>query len=345
MFKPEQKYLDGYKFIDLFAGIGGFRLALESLGAECVYSNEWDRNAQKVYYDNFNDLPDGDITKVNEKDIPVHDILCAGFPCQAFSISGKKKGFEDSRGTLFFDVARIIKEKKPKAFLLENVKGLLNHRSGKTLETIINTLEDDLGYTTYYKVLNAKDYGLAQNRERIYIVGFLEGGSGYNYPEPSNEKKVIRDILEEKPVAARYYLSTVYIKSMKAHKARHEALGHGFGYEIRNLDDVAGTIVCGGMGRERNLIIDPRQTDFSNKGHKKGEINNDGLRVMTPLEWERLQGFPDNWTDGLANGHRYKQMGNSVAVPVIEKISENIIRELLNPTSTPHKKPKQLSLF
>lgn len=339
------------RIIDLFAGVGGIRLGFQQaakmfgISTKCVLSSEIDKWACMTYEKNFGENPYCDVTKIDEKEILDFDVCLAGFPCQAFSIAGKRGGFEDTRGTLFFDVARIIKEKKPKAFLLENVKGLLNHRSGKTLETIINTLEDDLGYTTYYKVLNAKDYGLAQNRERIYIVGFREGGSGYNYPEPSNEKKVIRDILEEKPVAARYYLSTVYIKSMKAHKARHEALGHGFGYEIRNLNDVAGTIVCGGMGRERNLIIDPRQTDFSNKGHKKGEINNDGLRVMTPLEWERLQGFPDNWTDGLANGHRYKQMGNSVAVPVIEKISENIIRELLNPTSTPHKKPKQLSLF
>ena len=339
------------RIIDLFAGVGGIRLGFQQaakmfgISTKCVLSSEIDKWACMTYEKNYGENPYCDVTKIDEKEILDFDVCLAGFPCQAFSIAGKRGGFEDTRGTLFFDVARIIKEKKPKAFLLENVKGLLNHRSGKTLETIINTLEDDLGYTTYYKVLNAKDYGLAQNRERIYIVGFREGGSGYNYPEPSNEKKVIRDILEEKPVAARYYLSTVYIKSMKAHKARHEALGHGFGYEIRNLDDVAGTIVCGGMGRERNLIIDPRQTDFSNKGHKKGEINNDGLRVMTPLEWERLQGFPDNWTEGLANGHRYKQMGNSVAVPVIEKISESIIRELLNPTSTPHKKPKQLSLF
>lgn len=339
------------KIIDLFAGVGGIRLGFQQaaekygLSTKCVLSSEIDKWACVTYEKNYGENPFCDVTKVDEKEVPDFDVCLAGFPCQAFSIAGKRGGFEDTRGTLFFDVARIIKEKRPRAFLLENVKGLVNHRSGKTLATIINTLEEDLGYTTYYKVLNAKDYGLAQNRERIYIVGFREGGSGYKYPEPSNEKKVIRDIMEENPVPARYYLSTVYIKSMKAHRARHEALGHGFGYEIRDLDDIAGTIVCGGMGRERNLIIDPRQTDFSDKGHKKGEINTEGLRVMTPLEWERLQGFPDNWTDGIANGHRYKQMGNSVAVPVIEKVAEGIIRELLNPTQTPPQKPKEQSLF
>lgn len=338
------------RIIDLFAGVGGIRLGFQQAAArykldvKCVLSSEIDKWACKTYEKNFGENPFCDITTIDEKNIPDFDVCLAGFPCQAFSIAGKRGGFADTRGTLFFDVARIIKEKKPKAFLLENVKGLVNHRSGKTLETILNTLREDLGYTTYFQVLNAKDYGLAQNRERIYIVGFRDSGSGFKYPEPLNKKKVIRDIIEEKPVSARYYLSTVYIKSMKAHKARHEALGHGFGYEIRDLDGIAGTIVCGGMGRERNLIIDTRQTDFSDKGNKKGEINREGLRVMTPLEWERLQGFPDNWTEGLANGHRYKQMGNSVAVPVIEKVSESLIQELLNPTPKP-KTCTQLNLF
>ncbi len=268
--------------------------------------------------------------------MPDFDVLLAGFPCQAFSIAGKRGGFNDTRGTLFFDVARIIKEKQPKAFLLENVKGLTNHRSGKTLQVILNTLKDDLGYTVFYKVLNAKDYGLAQMRERIYIVGFRKdcGGGGFKYPDPlpESDQKKIRDIMEEEPVASRYYLSTVYIKSMKAHKERHQALGHGFGYEIRSLDDVAGTIVCGGMGKERNLIIDPRQTDLTPTTNIKGEYNKEGIRRMTPKEWERLQGFPDDWTSGISNVHRYKQMGNSVAVPVIKAVSANIIEELSNPT-------------
>ena len=351
--------MEKIKVIDLFAGVGGIRLgftqAAKEFGyeTECVFSSEIDDWACKTYRKNWNmdnHDPKCDITKVDEKKIPDFDVLLAGFPCQAFSIAGKRGGFNDTRGTLFFDVARIIKEKRPKAFLLENVKGLTNHRSGKTLEVIINTLKEDLGYTVFYKVLNAKEYGLAQMRERIYIVGFRDdcGGGGFSYPlpVPPEERKVIRDIIEENPVDARYYLSTVYIASMKAHKERHQALGHGFGYEIRSLDEVAGTIVCGGMGKERNLIVDPRQTDLTPTTHIQGEYNKEGLRRMTPREWERLQGFPDDWTVGIANQHRYKQMGNSVAVPVIRAVSKQMIAELLNPTA-PKKEVHftQLELF
>lgn len=351
--------MEKYKVIDLFAGVGGIRLGFTQaakefgIDTECVFSSEIDDWACKTYRKNWNmdsHDPKCDITKVDEKQIPDFDVLLAGFPCQAFSIAGKRGGFNDTRGTLFFDVARIIKEKRPKAFLLENVKGLTNHRSGKTLEVIINTLKEDLGYTVFYKVLNAKEYGLAQMRERIYIVGFRDdcGGGGFSYPlpVPPEERKVIRDIMEENPVDARYYLSTVYIASMKAHKERHQALGHGFGYEIRSLDEVAGTIVCGGMGKERNLIVDPRQTDLTPTTHIQGEYNKEGLRRMTPREWERLQGFPDDWTAGIANQHRYKQMGNSVAVPVIKAVSKQMIAELLNPTA-PKKEVRftQLELF
>ena len=346
------------KCIDLFAGVGGIRLGFEQackdLGynSKCVFTSEIDEWACRTYKKNFpsdEHDPQSDITKVDEKKIPDFDVLLAGFPCQAFSIAGKRGGFEDTRGTLFFDVARIIKEKLSDVFLLENVKGLTNHRKGKTLEVIINTLKEDLGYTVFYKVLNAKDYGLAQMRERIYIVGFRDdcGGGGFDFPQPvpESKRKVIRDIMEENPVDARYYLSTVYIASMKAHKARHQAKGHGFGYEIRSLDEVAGTIVCGGMGKERNLIIDPRQTDLTPTTHIKGEYNKDGLRRMTPKEWERLQGFPDDWTAGLANVHRYKQMGNSVAVPVIKAVALNMIKELLAPTKPKKEKyPTQLEL-
>ena len=328
------------RVVDLFAGVGGIRLGFTQaakefgMNTECVFSSEIDEWACKTYRKNFpndNHDPKCDITTVDAKSLPDFDVLLAGFPCQAFSIAGKRGGFDDTRGTLFFDVARIIKEKQPKAFLLENVKGLTNHRSGKTLQVILNTLREDLGYTVFYKVLNAKEYGVAQLRERIYIVGFKNAGEGFDYPLPlpQEKRKVIRDIIEENPVDARYYLSTSYLAALKAHKARHQALGHGFGYEVRDLDEVAGTIVCGGMGKERNLIVDTRQTDFTVRTHIKGEYNKEGLRKMTPLEWERLQGFPDNWTAGIADVHRYKQMGNSVAVPVIQAVSENIIKQLL----------------
>ena len=171
MINIKDKLLENYTFIDLFAGLGGFRIALESLGAKCVYSNEWDEHVKKVYTENFGDIPEGDITKVDERTIPNHDILCAGFPCQAFSISGKQKGFEDSRGTLFFDVARIVKEKKPKVVFMENVKNFATHDNGNTMDVVKKTMEN-LGYTFNQKILNAVDYGIPQKRERVYMVCF-----------------------------------------------------------------------------------------------------------------------------------------------------------------------------
>lgn len=328
-------------FIDLFAGIGGIRLGFEKAAMElgidtrCVYTSEIDKHACQTYQKNYSKDghdPLSDITKINEKLMPDFDLVLAGFPCQAFSIAGKRGGFEDTRGTLFFDVARLIKEKKPKAFLLENVKGLVNHRGGKTLSTILNVLENELGYSsTTYKVLNARNYGVPQNRERIYIVGFRDCGGGFNFPNSNDDTKTIGDIMEENPVSSRYYLSTAYISSMKAHKERHAAKGNGFGYEIRPKNGVANAIVCGGMGRERNLLIDKRQKELIPTTNIKGEVNTEGIRRMTPVEWERLQGFPDNWTAGVADVHRYKQLGNSVAVPVIQSIAYNILYEILNP--------------
>jgi DNA (cytosine-5)-methyltransferase 1 len=329
------------RFIDLFAGIGGIRLGFENAAREigiktkCVYTSEIDKYACQTYHKNYskdNHEPLSDITKVNEKEMPDFDLVLAGFPCQAFSIAGKRGGFEDTRGTLFFDVARLIMEKKPKAFLLENVKGLVNHRGGKTLSTILNVLENDLGYrSTQFKVLNARNYGVPQNRERIYIVGFREGGGGFKFPSTTDDSKTIADIIEKVPVSSRYYLSTTYVSSMRAHKERHAAKGNGFGYEIRPHNGVANAIVCGGMGRERNLLIDNRQKDLVPTTKIKGQINNEGIRRMTPVEWERLQGFPDNWTEGVADVHRYKQLGNSVAVPVIYAIAQNILSELIDP--------------
>jgi DNA (cytosine-5)-methyltransferase 1 len=328
-------------FIDLFAGIGGIRLGVENaardlgITTKCVYTAEIDKYACQTYSKNYphdDHNPLNDITKISENEIPDFDLVLAGFPCQAFSIAGKRGGFEDTRGTLFFDVARLIKEKKPRAFLLENVKGLVNHRGGKTLSTIINVLENDLGYnSTQFKVLNAKNYGVPQNRERIYIVGFRDCGGNFDFPDATDDSKKIEDIIERNPVDAKYYISETYLKSMKAHKLRHAAKGNGFGYEIKPNDGIANAIVCGGMGRERNLLIDFRQKNLLPTTHIKGKINTDGIRKMTPIEWERLQGFPDEWTAGVADVHRYKQLGNSVAVPVLQTIASNIFIELLNP--------------
>lgn len=328
-----------YKAIDLFAGIGGIRMGFDRAfgkSIETVFVSEWDECAQKTYSANFDDSFEiaGDITKISEEEIPPFDICLAGFPCQAFSLAGQRKGFEDDykgtcRGTLFLDVARICEYHKPKVIFCENVKGLVIHDKGRTFKIIQKTFED-LGYRVFSKVLNSKDFGVPQNRERIYIVAFRNdiAPTEFLFPEGTDNSKRIRDIIEEKPVPAKYYLSSVYVETLKRHKARHEAKGNGFGYEIRPWDGIAGAIVCGGMGRERNLLIDLRQTNLVPTTHIKGEINTEGIRKMTPREWARLQGFPDNYKLPLADVHLYKQLGNSVTVNVIEAIASKIKREL-----------------
>lgn len=322
-----------FKFIDLFAGIGGFRLALQNLQGKCVYTSEWDKYSKLTYEANFGEVPFGDITKPETKNyIPNDfDVLCAGFPCQAFSIAGRRGGFEDTRGTLFFDVAEIIKNKQPKAIFLENVKGLRNHDKGKTLTTILNVLREDLNYfVPEPQVLNAKEFGVPQNRERIFIVGFRKdlGITDFKYPKPTNKSAVLDDILEKDEVSVKYYLSTTYVQTLKDHRARHENKGNGFGYEIIPNDGTANAVVCGGMGRERNLILDNRLTNFVPITHIKGEVNRDGIRKMTPREWARLQGFPDEFKIVVSDAQAYKQFGNSVAVPAIQATARKIIEKL-----------------
>jgi DNA (cytosine-5)-methyltransferase 1 len=322
-----------FKFIDLFAGIGGFRLALQNLGGKCVFTSEWDKEAQRTYKANFGEVPFGDITKQQIKDyIPDNfDLLCAGFPCQAFSIAGKRGGFDDTRGTLFFDVAEIIKKHKPKAIFLENVKGLRSHDKGQTLATILNVLRNDLDYfVPEPQIINAKEFGVPQNRERIYIVGFRKdtGIEDFEYPKSINKEVTFGDVKEENVVPTKYYLSNQYMKTLKSHKARHEGKGNGFGYEIIPDTGIANAIVVGGMGRERNLVLDDRIVDFSPTTHIKGEVNKEGIRKMTPREWARLQGFPDTYKIPVADASAYKQFGNSVAVPAIQATAKKIL-ELL----------------
>ena len=315
-----------FKFIDLFAGIGGFRLAFQNLEGKCVFTSEWDKYSKQTYKANFGEIPFGDITKPKTKSyIPDNfDVLCAGFPCQAFSIAGRRGGFEDTRGTLFFDVAEIIKKKRPKAIFLENVKGLRNHDKGKTLATILNVLREDLDYyVPEPQILNAKEFGVPQNRERIFIVGFRKdlGITDFQYPEPTNKDAVLDDILEQEEVSVKYYLSTTYVQILKNHRARHESKGNGFGYQIIPNDGTANAVVCGGMGRERNLVLDDRLTNFVPVTHITGEVNREGIRKMTPREWARLQGFPDNFKIVVSDAQAYKQFGNSVAVPAIHTIN------------------------
>ncbi len=324
-----------FTFIDLFAGIGGFRIAMQNLGGKCVYSSEFDTQAQKSYFANYGDYPFGDITKEETRRyIPDNfDVLCAGFPCQAFSLAGKRKGFDDeTRGTLFFEVEKTLRKHKPKAFFLENVKGLAIHDHGKTLETILIHLKN-AGYDVVPpQILNAMDFGVPQHRERIYIVGFRHDlhidTNDFKYPKPTTpegKRVAFKSIMEKKEVSVKYYLSNVYINTLKRHRARHEAAGHGFGYEIIDINGVSNAIVVGGMGRERNLIIDKRLTNFTPVTHIKGDVNRDGIRRMTPREWARLQGFPDEFNIVVADASAYKQFGNSVAVPAIQATAEKII--------------------
>ena len=317
-----------FKFIDLFAGIGGIRIAFESLGGECVFSSEWDKYCQLTYQANFGEVPAGDIRKIIASEIPDHDVLTAGFPCQAFSIAGKRGGFDDTRGTLFFEVARIIKEKQPKIVFLENVKGLMSHDRGKTLATIVNVLRNDLGYfVPEPEIVNAKGFGVPQNRERIIIVGFRGdfGVNDFRYPTPTNPEVTIKDIMETKPVSSKYYLSDTYLNSLREHKKRHESKGNGFGYEIRSVNDIANALVVGGMGKERNLIIDKRLKDFTPVTKIKGKVNPEYVRRLTPRECAGLQGFPANFKIPVSDAQAYKQFGNSVAIPAIKAVAKQVL--------------------
>ena len=328
-----------FTFIDLFAGIGGIRLGFQAIGGKCIYSSEFDAPAQKTYEANFGEVPYGDITKQETKNaIPDGiDIVCAGFPCQAFSMAGKRMGFDDNykgmcRGTLFKEVVEICEKHQPKVVFCENVKGLLIHDKGRTLKVIQGAFEE-IGYHFYYTVLNSKDFGVPQHRERLYMVALrndivkrLSKGDAnwtFPFPQPHGEEVTLQSIREVN-VPARYYLSTTYVETLRRHRAHHEALGHGFGYEIRKWDGLAGAIVCGGMGRERNLVIDKTNRVLVPETHIKGTINTEGIRKMTPREWARLQGFPEEFKLVLSDVHLYKQFGNSVSVPVIQAIAQKI---------------------
>ena len=321
-----------FTFIDLFAGIGGFRIAMQELGGKCVYSSEFDAQAQRTYFANYGEMPFGDITKeVTKSYIPDgFDVLCGGFPCQAFSLAGKRLGFQDeTRGTLFFEIEEILRRKQPKAFFLENVKGLMIHDKGRTIRTILEHL-DQVGYDVVPpQIVNAMDFGVPQHRERLYIIGFRKDlnidVTQFHYPEPTTpegHRVPFRAIMEEKVVSVKYYLSDVYLETLRRHRARHEAAGHGFGYEIIDKNGAANAIVVGGMGRERNLVTDDRLTDFRPVTNIHGEVNREGVRKMTPREWARLQGFPDKFKIVVADASAYKQFGNSVAIPAIKATAE-----------------------
>lgn len=325
MIDIKEKTLSGYTFIDLFSGLGGFRLALESLGAKCVYSSDWDIPAQKVYADNFGDVPDGDITKIDENSIPDHDILCAGFPCQAFSISGKQKGFADVRGTLFFDVARIIKAKKPKVVFMENVKNFVSHNSGATLQAIKQVI-NDLGYSFFYKVLNAADFGVPQKRERVYMVCFRNDLciTEFSYPKPIKLTCHVEDLLlsDENMVKSLYVeRKDTYFNGTKddTYSDKPIRLGivnkGGQGERIYSVKGIAITLSAYGGGV------------FSKTG---GYLINGKTRKLHPRECARLMGFPDSYKISDSPNQAYKQFGNSVVIDVLQLIAKNMGDKLGN---------------
>ena len=315
---------NGYTFIDLFAGIGGMRLAFESAGGCCVYSNEWNKYSQQTYYANFGVQPDGDITKVQAESIPDHDILVAGFPCQPFSIAGVSKknslgratGFEDkTQGTLFFDVCRILKAKRPKAFMLENVKNLCSHDKGRTFQIIQESLRE-LNYKVFFRVIDGKGY-VPQHRERIVIVGFDKERYGEDISlsfdlHPLKKQPVVRDILE-KEVSEKYTLSDKLWIYLQNYAAKHREAGNGFGYGIAPLDGVTRTISARYYKDGSEILIEQRGKN---------------PRRLTPRECARLQGFPDSFKIPVSDTQAYRQFGNSVVVPLMSDVAKLIVAKL-----------------
>ena len=316
-----------FTFIDLFAGIGGMRLAFESAGGRCVYSNEWNKYSQQTYFANFGEQPEGDITKVDENGIPDHDVLVAGFPCQPFSIAGVSKknslgretGFQDkTQGTLFFDVCRILKAKRPKAFLLENVKNLKSHDKGRTFKIIMESL-NELKYDVYTAILDGQNY-VPQHRERILIVGFDKERYGESLPfsfdiNPKNPKPIMKDILE-KSADDKYTLSDKLWLYLQNYAAKHKAAGNGFGYGMADRNGISRTLSARYYKDGSEILIE-----------QKGK----NPRRLTPRECARLQGFSDDFKIVVSDTQAYKQFGNSVVVPLmadVAKLIVNRIREL-----------------
>lgn len=343
-FSPEKKGTENFRFIDLFAGIGGIRLPFEELGGKCVFSSEWDKYAQRTYAANFKDVPDGDITKIASSEIPAHDLLVAGFPCQAFSNAGHKQGFMDTRGTMFFEIQRILSYHRPKAFLLENVKQLKGHDKGNTLRTILEILEGrnkavipdtvpmsaearaslktKLNYQVWYKVLKATDYGVPQNRERIFIIGLnkdyfpdLTAENGFSWPAPTHTETSLGDILIDNAlVDKKYTISDRLWQGHQRRKKEHAEKGNGFGYSLFDKKSSYANTISARYYKDGSEIL----IDQSDLGHNP--------RKLTPRECARLQGFPDEYfIDCVSDAQAYRQFGNSVSIPVIRAIATNLL--------------------
>ena len=310
-----------FTFIDLFAGIGRFRIALEKLGGKCVFSSEWDENSQKTYFQNFNEIPEGDITKINEEKIKRHNVLTAGFPCQAFSISRKRLGFKDVRGTLFFEIARIAKYLQPEILFLENVKNLTTHENKKTIETIKNTLEK-INYDCFFEVLKSSNYGVPQARERIYILGFRKDLNikNFNFPKPITKTIIVKDILEKDLSFRNVYINRPDIKITKKEK---DVTDPRKPFQIGQINN-------GGQGERIYSIYG---TGITLSAYGGGVASKTGaylvdkkVRKLTPRECARMQGFPESFELHEKPNIAYKQFGDSVSVPVIKTIFKEVIK-------------------
>jgi len=327
--QKKHKKLNEYKFIDLFAGIGGFHYALKSFGAECVFASEIDKKASDIYEQNHNLKPAGDITIIDEREIPKHDILCGGFPCQAFSISGKQKGFEDTRGTLFFDIARIVNYHRPKILFLENVKNFAKHDSGKTLKVVLNTL-NEMNYTVHYKVLNTSKFGLPQNRERIYIIAFNNNHfetTDFDFPS-INIISSLSEILEDNPKNGKI-IERNDVVFYKEYKSEKNIFGE---IDLPNKPFQIGKVNKGGQGER---IYHPAGHAITlsayggGAGSKTGlyKINNK-IRKLSPRECARLQGYPETFIYPKSVAEAHKQFGNSVSINVLQYIVKEIINTI-----------------
>lgn len=337
-----------FRFIDLFAGVGGIRYPFQKMEGECVFSSEWNKHAKKTYFANYGKYPKGDITKINALDIPDHDILLGGFPCQAFSHAGKGEGFNDTRGTLFFEVQRILVNKRPKAFLLENVKRLISHDNGNTFKTILSILEGNylpnenievllnqdvlnalsqkLNYWVTYKVLRAADFGVPQNRERVFIVGFDKNYFGkdvvfedfFKWPEKSGIETKVNDILEQEVVNNLekdiYTISDNLFKGHIKRKQEHKKNGKGFGFSLYTGNEKYTNTLSARYYKDGSEILIDQTAIGKNP------------RFLTQRECARLQGFPENFIiNAVSKNEMYKQFGNSVCMKVIDVIAENLV--------------------
>lgn len=312
--------------IDLFAGIGGIRLGFEKSfknNIECVFTSEIDKFARKTYSSNFNDNYDisGDITKINPSDIPKHDILLAGFPCQPFSLAGKRKGLNDSRGLMINEVFHIVNYHKPDIVFLENTKQFYYFNKNQVFNAVIKEF-NKIGYNSAYAILNSKNFGLPQNRERLFIINFRNKDNikDFHINTTNYKKACIRDIIDNKPVSEKYYLSEKYLNCLINHKERMLKRKSNFGYCIRDLSDITSTLLASSSGRENNLIIDERTKQNKNKL---------SVRTLTPFEFAKCQGFDENFIMPCSDSQLYKQFGNSVSIPVIESIADNIKQVIL----------------